>query len=162
VETIVALATNFVRIRILIGFVTNLGCGSKGVLVKRNLSRSSRIPIATTKVVKTPQMVFTNPKMTTHVNMTAYRPSMNLVIAGRYKSVDARNLGKGYREPFIVTTRIFDNKNGHYVRPNMVALKYHDFKKYVDPYVHVRVFNSVVKANRETFEKISSICLVIL
>jgi len=110
VETIVALATNFVKIGVLIGFVTNLGRGSGGVLARRNLSRSSRIPIAITKIVRTPQMVFTNPKMTTHVNMTAYRPSMNSIIVGRYKSVDARNLAKGYQKPFIVTTRIFDNK----------------------------------------------------
>jgi hypothetical protein len=31
--------------------------------------------------------------------------------------------------------------------------RYPDFKKYVDPYGHVRVFNSVMKANAETFEK---------
>jgi hypothetical protein len=35
----------------------------------------------------------------------------------------------------------------------MVALKYHDFKKDVDLNVHVKVFNSVVKANVETFEE---------
>jgi len=35
----------------------------------------------------------------------------------------------------------------------MVALKYHDFKKFVDPYGHVKMFNSVMKANVETFEK---------
>ncbi len=32
----------------------------------------------------------------------------------------------------------------------MVAHKYLDFKKDVNPYVHVRVFNFVVKANVET------------
>ncbi len=42
--------------------------------------------------------------------------------------------------------------NGHYVRPNIVALKYLDFKKNVDPNVHVRMFNCVVKVNAETFE----------
>jgi hypothetical protein len=36
------------------------------------LSRSSRILITTTRVVGTPHMVFTNPIMTTHVNMTTY------------------------------------------------------------------------------------------
>jgi hypothetical protein len=35
----------------------------------------------------------------------------------------------------------------------MVALKYHGFKKDVDLNVHVRVFNSVVKANAKTFEE---------
>jgi hypothetical protein len=35
----------------------------------------------------------------------------------------------------------------------MVALKYPDFKKDVDPNVHVRMFNSVVKANAKTFEE---------
>jgi hypothetical protein len=35
----------------------------------------------------------------------------------------------------------------------MVALKYHDFKKYADPNVHVKVFNFVIKTNTETFEE---------
>jgi hypothetical protein len=37
--------------------------------------------------------------------------------------------------------------------PNMVAFKYLDFKKDVNLDAHVRVFNFVVKANIETFEK---------
>jgi len=45
---------------------------------------------------------------------------------------------------------ILDHKNGHYVRPNRVAFKYLDFKKDVDPDAHVKVFNSLVKANAET------------
>jgi hypothetical protein len=35
----------------------------------------------------------------------------------------------------------------------MVALKYPDFKKDVDPDAHVKVLNFVVKKNVETFEK---------
>jgi hypothetical protein len=35
----------------------------------------------------------------------------------------------------------------------MVALKYPNFKKDVDPNAHVRVFISVVKKNGETFEE---------
>jgi hypothetical protein len=35
----------------------------------------------------------------------------------------------------------------------MVALKYPDFKKDVDPDVHVKVFNSPIKVNVETSEK---------
>jgi hypothetical protein len=34
-----------------------------------------------------------------------------------------------------------------------VALKYLDFKKNVDPYVHVRMFNFVMKENALIFEK---------
>jgi len=41
------------------------------------------------------------------------------------------------------------------VRPNRVALKYHDFKKDVDLDAHVRVFNYVMDGNAETSEKIS-------
>jgi hypothetical protein len=96
VETIVALATNFVRSGVLVGFAMNLGCGSGGVLVKRNLSRSLKVPIITVIVVRTFQMVFTNPKMTIHVNMIAYRPPVNSIAAKRYKSIDARNFGKRY------------------------------------------------------------------
>jgi hypothetical protein len=54
VEIVVAPNTNFVRGRILIGFVTNLGHGSGGVLAKRNLNRSSRIPVAIIRIVATP------------------------------------------------------------------------------------------------------------
>jgi hypothetical protein len=39
------------------------------------------------------------------------------------------------------------------VRPNKVPLKYFDFKKDVNPYVHVRVFNFVMKANVKTFKE---------
>ncbi len=35
----------------------------------------------------------------------------------------------------------------------MVALKYFDFKKDVNPNVHVKVFNSIMKVNVETFEE---------
>jgi hypothetical protein len=48
---------------------------------------------------------------------------------------------------------ILDHKDGHYVRPNMVAFKYPDFKKDVDPNALVKVFNSLVKVNVETFEE---------
>jgi hypothetical protein len=49
-----------------------------------------------------------------------------------------------------MTAPILDHKNGHYVRPNRVAFKYLDFKKDVDPDAHVKMFNSLVKANAET------------
>jgi hypothetical protein len=39
------------------------------------------------------------------------------------------------------------------VRSNKVALKYPDFKKIVDPYVHVKTFNFVMKENAKTSEK---------
>jgi hypothetical protein len=39
------------------------------------------------------------------------------------------------------------------MRPNMVAFKYLDFKKYVNPNAHVRVFNYVMKANAKTYKK---------
>jgi len=35
----------------------------------------------------------------------------------------------------------------------MVAFKYHDFKKRVNPYAQVRMFNFVVKENVKTFEE---------
>jgi hypothetical protein len=41
----------------------------------------------------------------------------------------------------------------------MVALKYPNFKKNVDPNVHVRMFNFVIKANAETSKKyIINVC----
>jgi hypothetical protein len=61
---------NVVKGGILIGSTTNLGHGLNGVLLTRNLSRNLKLPTVITIVVGTPQMVFTNPIMTTHVNMT--------------------------------------------------------------------------------------------
>jgi hypothetical protein len=55
--------------------------------MRRNLSRSSRVPIATTGVVGTPQMVFTNPIMTTHVNTIVNRPPMILMVVGCYRNM---------------------------------------------------------------------------
>ncbi len=70
VENVVAPNTNFVRGGILIGFSMNLNHGSEGVSMRRNFSRSSEILLTTIGVVATPHIVFTNPIITTHVNMT--------------------------------------------------------------------------------------------
>jgi hypothetical protein len=52
---------------------------------------------------------------------------MNLMAIGGFRSLDAENPKGGYREPSIVTTKIHDHRNGHFVRLNRVALKYFDF-----------------------------------
>ncbi len=70
-EKIVAPNINVVKRGVLIGFAAKLGSGSSGILIGRNLSRSLALPIVTTEVVGTPQMVFTNPIITIHVNMTS-------------------------------------------------------------------------------------------
>jgi hypothetical protein len=67
-----------------------------------------------------------------------------------YESVNATNPRGGYQVPFVVTTQILDHKDGHFIRPNMVAIKYLGFRKDVNSNVHVRVFNSIVKTNVET------------
>jgi hypothetical protein len=111
------------------------------------------LPTTTTGVVDIPQMVFTNPIMTIHVNRNIDRPLMSSMAIGKYKSAYVTHLKGGYQEPIIVTIPIFDHKYDHYVRPNMVALKYLDFKKDVNLDVHVRVFNSIIKANAKTSEE---------
>jgi transcription elongation factor GreA-like protein len=78
---------------------------------------------------------------------------MNSLAIEGYRSVDARNLRGGYQKPFVVTTQILDHRNGHYVKPNKVALKYFDFKKDVDPDAHVKMFNSEIKTNIKTSKK---------
>ncbi len=78
---------------------------------------------------------------------------MILINVGGYKSTNARNLGRGYQEPSIVNVGMLDHINGHVVRPNMVALKYPNFKKDVDLDALVRAFNFAMKANVETFEE---------
>jgi hypothetical protein len=70
VEMIVAPNINVVRRGILIGSVAKLGSELGGVSVRRNLSQSLALPVATTEVVGIPQMVFTNPIMATHGNRT--------------------------------------------------------------------------------------------
>jgi hypothetical protein len=143
---------DFVKRGILLGFATKLGSGFGGVSIGRNLNQSSTLPIVTIGVVGTLQMVFTNSIMTTHMNMIIDRPSVNSMVVGGYKNLNAMNPRGGYQKPFVVTTQIFDQRNGHYVRPNRVALKYFDLKKYVDLDAHVKMFNFVVKANVETSE----------
>jgi len=73
-------------------------------------------------------MVFTNPIMTTHVNRTTNRPPMNSMVVGGYRNADVVN-PRGRREPSIVTVPILDHRDGQYVRPNKVTLKYFDSKK---------------------------------
>jgi hypothetical protein len=78
---------------------------------------------------------------------------MNSMVPKRYTNVNVMNSKGRYQEPFAVTTLILDHKYGHYVRPNMVALKYPNFKKDVNLDAHVRVFNFVVKVNVEIYKK---------
>jgi hypothetical protein len=75
---------------------------------------------------------------------------MSLMVAKRYKNVNATNPRGGYQKPFVVTIPILVHGDGHYVKPNKVAFKYPDFKKDVDLDAHVRVFNSIIKINTET------------
>jgi hypothetical protein len=73
---------------------------------------------------------------------------MNSIVAKRYISIDVGNLKRG--KPSIITVGIPNHKNGHFMKPNRVVYKYFDFKKDVDPYAHVKVFNFIVKANVKT------------
>jgi len=150
VETIVELNINVVRREVLSGSVAKLGSRSGGILVGRNLGQSSALPIVTIGVVGILQMVFTNLITVTHGNRTANRPLMNSMVAKRCKSVNVMHSRGGDRKPIVITTSILDYKDGHYVRPNRVALKYPDFKKDVDLNAHVRVCNFIVKANAKT------------
>jgi hypothetical protein len=110
----------------------------------KNFARSLGLPTTTTRVVKTLQMLFTNLIMITHVNRTTEQPPMN--------SIDtcAENPRRGYLKPYVLTLEIPHQRNGHFVKPNKVALKYPNIKKYVDLNVHVRMFNFVTKANAKT------------
>ncbi len=153
VEKIVAPSMDVDKRGVLIGSTTKLGSGSNRVSVRRNLNKSSTLPIATTRVVGTPQMVFANLIMSSHVNMTIDQPLMNSMATKRYKSVDAMNPKGGYQKPYVIITQIPDHNDDHYVKPNMVALKYLAFKKNVNLDAHVRVFNSTVKTNVDTFKE---------
>jgi hypothetical protein len=89
-------------------------------------------------------MVVTNLVITTHVNRIANQPLMSSMVVGGYRSANVVHPIGGYQELITITTPIFDHIDGHYVRPNMVAFKYFDFKKDVDLDVHVKVFNSII------------------
>jgi hypothetical protein len=78
---------------------------------------------------------------------------MNSMAIGGYKSVDAMNPKGGHQGPFAIIAQILDHKNGLYIRPNRVAIKYLDLKTNVYLDAHVRMFNSVVKVNAQTFEE---------
>jgi hypothetical protein len=73
-----------------------MGNGLGGVLTGRKLNGSTTLLTLTIGVVGTPQMVFTNPILITHVNMTTDQPSMSSMVAKRYKSADVMNSKGGY------------------------------------------------------------------
>jgi hypothetical protein len=54
---------------------------------------------------------------------------MSSMVVGNYKNVDVTNLKGGYWEPSTIIIPILDHKDGHYVRPNKIVVKYLDFKK---------------------------------
>jgi len=107
VETFVAPTMDVVKKGVLIRSTTNLGSGSSGVLARRKLSGNTTLPTITIGVVRTPQMLFTNPIMITLVNRIANRPSMSSMATKGNRSVDAMNLKGRYQKPFAVTTPIF-------------------------------------------------------
>jgi hypothetical protein len=114
---------------VLIGSIVKLGNQLGGVSIGKKISGNTTLPATSIGVIKTPQMVFSNLIMTTHVNRTINRPLMSLMTTRRYISVDVVNPKGGYRKPSTVIAPIPDHKDGHYVRPNRVAFKYLDFKK---------------------------------
>ncbi len=86
------------------------------------------LPTAIIGVVGTPQMVFTNPIMTTHVNRTVDQPPLSSMVVGTYINADVTNPKRGYREPYVITVPILDHIDGHYIKPKKVTFKYLDFK----------------------------------
>ncbi len=137
----------------LIGSATKLGSGSSGISIGRKLNGSTILPTTTIGVVGTPQIMFTHPIMTIHMNKTTNQPSISLMATRRYRIINAMNPKGGHQKPFVVTAQILYHKDGHYVKPNMVAFKYPNFKKDANPNVHVKVFNSIIKVNAKTSKK---------
>jgi hypothetical protein len=68
VEMVIMPNIDVVRRGILIGFVAKLDNGLGGVSTGRNLSQNSALPMATTRIIGTPKMVFTDLIMIIHVN----------------------------------------------------------------------------------------------
>ncbi len=126
-ETVVVPNLDFVKRGVLLGPTTKLGSGSHGILAWGSPSWSLTLLVITIGVVGTLHMVFINLITTTHVNKTVNRPPMSLKDVGRYKSANSVNPKGGYWEPSTITAQFSNHKNGHYVRPNKVTLKYLDF-----------------------------------
>jgi hypothetical protein len=74
-------------------------------------------------------MVFTNPIKAIHGNKTANQPQMNSMAIGGCKSVDVVHLRGGYQKLIVIIAPILDHKDGHYVKPNKVIIKYPNSKK---------------------------------
>ncbi len=66
--------------------------------------------------------------MTIRVTKIINQPLMNSIIVEKHININAENLKGGYHKPSIVIAKMPDHKNGHFVRPNRVALKYLDLK----------------------------------
>jgi hypothetical protein len=84
-----------------------LGNGLGWILVRKKLKWNTTLPTTTIGVAGTPQMVFTNPIMTTHVNRIEDWPSTNSMVVERYRNVNVMNPKGGYRKPSIVIVLIF-------------------------------------------------------
>jgi hypothetical protein len=91
VNTVVAPNMNVGKKGIITEFAVNLSCESDKFSKGTSLNRSSGLPMTNTRVVGTPQMVFTNPIMIIHVHKTIDRPSMNLIVARGYRSTNAKD-----------------------------------------------------------------------
>ncbi len=150
---IVAPTMDVVRRGIFTWYVAKLGNGSDGVSTRRKLNGSLALPTTTTRVVGTPQKVFANLIMTTNVNRIVDQPPMNSMTVEGYRNANVMNPKGGYREPSTIITPIPDRRNGHYIWPNKVALKYPDFKKGCWSICSCQGVQFCSKKNAKTFEE---------
>jgi hypothetical protein len=65
------------------------------------------------------------------------------MVVGGYRSGNVMHPRGGYRKSYDIIALILHHKNYHYLRPNMVILKYLDLKKDVDLDHCVKVFKEV-------------------
>jgi hypothetical protein len=114
VETIIEPCIDIVKKGVLIGSTTKLGNKLGGILVGRNLNRSSALATTTTRVVGIPQMVFTNLVTATHGNKTTYQPLMSSMVIKGCRSVNVMHSKGEYQEPITIMELILDHKDGHY------------------------------------------------
>jgi hypothetical protein len=77
---------------------------------------------------------------------------MSSITIKGYINISVEDSKGGYQEPFITIQGIYDHINGHFVKPNKVALKYLNFKQNIDLNAHVKKFNFTMKVNAIFFE----------
>jgi hypothetical protein len=97
VEGHVESTTNLAINRMLVGFIPNLNCGSRGIPLGKSLNWSSGILVLTTRFINRLHMVYTNPIMMIHMTRFVVRPSPIPIMVIGHKNPRNGNQGRDFQ-----------------------------------------------------------------